>query len=237
MHLPSAIKGTAPYCFLLLLLALTAMARCWNHSDVFVGGRTFFADGDCYSRMTRVRQIVEHPGKVVRRHDFETWPDGTQPHTTAPFDYLIAAVAVVFRLFMRDTQNALDMAGALISPMLGVLTAAFLWGWAGQLGLAYRVPMIILFAISPILVHGTVLGRPDHQSLLILCMGVALGAEAALLVKPSRSWSVASGLGWGLGLWVSLYEPAVLLLGAILLKFGLRMVDRARRQPAIRDPH
>lgn len=234
MHLP---EGVTRYCLLLLLLALTALARCWNHTDVFVGGRTFFADGDCYSRMTRVRQIVEHPLTVIHRHNFENWPDGTLPHTTAPFDYLTAAVAAVLRLFMPDTQSAIDRAGALISPLLGVLTAAFLWGWAGRLGLAYRVPMIILFATSPILVHGTVLGRPDHQSLLILCMAVAIGAEAALLIKPSRSWSVIGGLGWGLGLWVSLYEPAVLLLGAILLRFGLRVVDRARRQPAICDPN
>jgi hypothetical protein len=76
--------------------------------------------------------------------------------------------------------------------------------------------MVFFFAVSPILVHGTVLGRPDHQSLLMLCMAVALGAEVELVERPSTSWALAGGLAWGLGLWVSLYEPLVLGVVAIL---------------------
>ena len=41
----------------------------------------------------------------------------------------------------------------------------------------YRWVMLILYAISPILVHGTELGRPDHQSLLILLVTIAICAE------------------------------------------------------------
>ena len=112
---------------LVLLLLLTAWARSWNAPDVFVAGRTFFVDPDCYSRMTRVQQIIQHPGTIIHRHSFENWPEGTQPHTTAPFDYLTAALAAVLRPF---TPTALDLAGALISPLLGLAAAVFLWVWA-----------------------------------------------------------------------------------------------------------
>ena len=196
---------------LLGLLVLVVLVRCWNAADVFVAGRTFFVDPDCYSRMTRVQRVLEHPGRVVHEQEFENWPQGTRPHTTAPFDYLTAGLAAAIR-----GSEALNLAGAWISPLLGLLTAAFLWFWGGRLHLPYRVPMVLFFAVSPILVQGTVLGRPDHQSLLMLCLAVALGAEAALLEKPSLQWALTGGLAWGLGLWVSLYEPLALGVVAIL---------------------
>ena len=86
-----------------------------------------------------------------------------------------------------------------------------------RLKLPFRAPMIVLLATSPILIHGTALGRPDHQSLLILCLAVALASEATLLKEPSRKWAAAGGLAWGLALWVSLYEPVVLLLAVLLI--------------------
>jgi hypothetical protein len=60
------------------------------------------------------------------------------------------------------------------------------------------------------------LGRPDHQSLLIVALLVALAAEWTFQEKPSRGWSVVSGFSWGLALWVSLYGPLILLGGLAL---------------------
>ena len=81
--------------------------------------------------------------------------------------------------------------------------------------------MLLLVAVSPIIVHGTVLGRPDHQSLQMLCVAIALGAEWCFSQKPSRGWGIASGAAWGLGLWISLYEPLVLLVVTALLYLAL----------------
>lgn len=201
---------------LFLLLALAVSTRCWNQREVFVGERTFFVDPDCYSRMTRVQRVLAHPGSPVHAHEFENWPGGTRPHTTAPFDYLTAGLAAVLRATgpaSADAWTALDRAGAWVSPLLAVLTVAALWFGAGR----GRTATVFLFAVSPILVHGTALGRPDHQSLLVLCLAVALRAETELLERPSRGWAVAGGLAWGLGLWVSLYEPLILLALTVLL--------------------
>lgn len=200
------------------MLALVALLRCWNADDIFVAGRTFFVDPDCYSRMTRVQRVWEHPGTVVHRHEFENWPEGTEPHTTAPFDDLTAALAGALRGFSCDGQTALDWAGAWISPLLAVLTAAALWFRGGR----YRAATVLLFAVSPILVHGTALGRPDHQSLLILSLAVALRAETVLLERYSKGWAWAGGLAWGFSLWVSLYEPLGLLVLVLFLGTALR---------------
>lgn len=207
------------------LLCLTVAVRCWTAPDVFVGGAVFFADPDCYSRMTRVRQVYEHPGTVVHRHDFENWPEGTEPHTTAPMDYLTAGLAAALRPLAGEPQRALDWAGAWISPLLGAACAVFLWFWAGAMGMRFRGALLFFFAVSPILVHGTVLGRPDHQSLLLLCLAVALGGEARLLREPARAWALAGGLAWGFSLWVSLYEPSILL--ALSLAVGLALTGKS----------
>ena len=121
--------------------------------------------------------------------------------------------------FSREAANAIDLAGALVSPFLGLLGGWFLWWWSRRMKLLYRWVMLLLYAISPILVHGMELGRPDHQSLLILLVMVGVCAEWSVRKDQSFSWSVLWGIAWGLALWVSFYEPLILFV--IVLLFGL----------------
>ncbi|HEX8294766.1 MAG TPA: hypothetical protein VF593_00570 [Chthoniobacteraceae bacterium] len=242
---------------LLLLCGLAFAARCHNLREILIEGRVYFTDADCYSRMTRARAVAEGHGLFQRHHDFENWPHGTEPHTTAPMDWAILAakggVDLGFRLFDPSATSVLrnqtlDLAGALISPIFGVLTCGWLGWWA--LGLRKKqgtsadsadshdlpdhlrksaksaddsspslrwpagawLAVPLLFAISPILVHGTLLGRPDHQSLLIFLISIGLTCELRLAETVDRGWSICSASAWALALWVSLYEPLVLLL-------------------------
>ncbi|MGC3990788.1 MAG: hypothetical protein QM796_14125 [Chthoniobacteraceae bacterium] len=169
----------------------------------------YFVDADCYSRMTRVAMVYEHPGLIIRHHDFENYPQGVTPHTSSVFDYCIAALAWAMKPLL---SNPLDWAGALISPLLAVLTAAFLWIWARACDLPRRGIMMVLFIASPILVHGQIFGRPDHQSLQMLLLAIALGAEWKLTCGEKRGWGIVAGISWGLALWVSLYEPLILFM-------------------------
>ncbi len=219
------MKSALWLCF---FLALTLATRCANHADVFVGGNVYFIDADCYSRMTRVRMVMDAPGTIIRHHDFENYPEGISSHATAPFDYLIAVLAWMLKPF---TKYYVDLAGAIISPLLGVMTTGFLWYWSRELLQRYRRLMLLLVSLSPILVHGTNLGRPDHQSLLIFLMTVALAAELAQARDPSVKWSTIAGAAWGLGLWVSLYEPLILMATILVTKllfFRAQLFSRAR---------
>ncbi len=198
---------------LVLLSALIVVPRCANHQEVFVAGNVYFTDADCYARMSRVRLCLAHPGLVLRHHDFENFPKGITPHTTAPLDYLILVLAVVLTPW---TAHALDLAGAFISPLLALLGGCYLWWWACRMKFRHRWPMLVVYAFSPILVHGTEMGRPDHQSLLMVLLAVALCAEWSWLATSSRGWGITAGCAWGFALWVSLYEPLI-LLGIVLI--------------------
>jgi hypothetical protein len=90
--------------------------------------------------------------------------------------------------------------------------------------LKYRWVMLMLYAISPILVHGTELGRPDHQSLLMLLITIAICAEWSLraddgtVAATDRSkWTIVSGVAWGLAIWTSAYESLILFLLVIVV--------------------
>jgi hypothetical protein len=156
---------------IMLLSALILATRCANYQDVFVAGNVYFVDGDCYARMTRAEMIRAKPGLIIRHHEFENFPQGTTPHTTAPLDYLIVALSFLLDPF---TAHPLDLAGAFVSPLLALLAGWFLWWWSVKF--RYRWVLLILYATSPILVHGTELGRPDHQSLLMLLVAIAICA-------------------------------------------------------------
>lgn len=192
-----------------LLAGLFWTAVTWNRDHVLIlrpdgGWLVVLADGDCHARMQRVAMVMENPGTIIRTHDFENYPFGTVPHTTAPMDYLIAGTAW--------TTGSLDLAGAGISPLLGLLTVLFLGWWSWRLDLRPRWPIFLLFSISPTITHAFALGRPDHQSLLVALTTLALAANLAFVRTNAPGWAWASGAAWGLSLWVSWYEPLILLL-------------------------
>ena len=207
-------------------LALTLAACCWNWRQVFVAGQVYFADPDCYSRMTRAQSVIAAPWKPIRFHDFENAPAGIVPHTTAPLDLLLAALAGAFHLGFRisgfhSPYPPLDLAGAFLSPLLGMTLVAFLWWWGRRLALPNRNAVLAIASISPIVAHGFELGRPDHQSLIILLIGAALATEIALWKRPSRAWEILSAALWALALWTSLFEPLILLATTALMRLGV----------------
>ncbi len=212
---------------LLLLLGGTAL-RFHNLTNVLVGGHFYFVDADCYSRLSRVRMVLAQPGSPVRRQFFENWPEGVQSHATAPLDYLIAGLERMLHWGWPRVGRvgaladaSLDLAGALFSPLLGLGLGMFVWFWARGLVLrdgsrpAWWWVAPLLVALSPPLVHASVLGRPDHQSLLVVLLCVGLAAEERMLRRAAPGWAWAGGGCFGLALWVSLYEPLVLLAAVV----------------------
>lgn len=207
---------------LVFALALIFLAR-YDRGAVFdTNGAVYFTDADCYSRMTRVRAVMEHPGTILRHHDFENWPDGTTPHTTALMDYLIAGCAVFLGPFFGG--NSRDLAGAFTPVLLGLASGVVLWKFVERWRFSTQVAVLMLFAVSPILVHGTILGRPDHQALLIFLVTLALATNG----WNGTFYPVTNGIAWGLALWTSLFEPVVLWLVMTVASVFFGRFRRAR---------
>ena len=173
----------------------------------------YFVDADCYSRMTRARIISTNPGNLVTRHGFENHPYGIRPHTTAPMDYLI----VGFHRLLGAKVD-LDIAGAWISPILGGLLIVLAGVWAEARAIPYRWSMMVLLSTSPVIVHGFAVGRPDHQSLILLLIASGLMAEAVLWISRSTAPSLWWGASWGCALWVSWFEPLLLLALVLIVR-------------------
>ena len=214
-----------------LVILLGIVIRFYNLTEVLVDGRFYFVDSDCYSRMTRAERVLREPGTVVRFHEFENWPDGIVSHATAPMDYAIAGLAVLLEpalsvagRFAVLKPAVIDAAGALVGPLIGACMCALvaIWGagirnaGGGECGGWWAASLFV--AGSPALVHATVFGRPDHQSLIVGCMAVVFAAEQRMLQGSDRAngWAWSGGLGMGFGLWVSLFEPLI-ILGMILV--------------------
>jgi hypothetical protein len=202
---------------IVLLLALGVFT--WNHEAVFFGGEVYYTDGDCYSRMTRVRMIEESGFRSIRHHEWENFPAGTTPHTTMPLDALIAGFSQALRPF---SERHLALAGAWISPLLGLALLVFLALWSVAKRLPYRRAMLLLLAASPIAAHGFQLGRPDHQSLLVFIIAVALVADVETWTRRALGWRYVSAVAWALALWVSLFEPLILLAVVLLARWLCR---------------
>jgi hypothetical protein len=205
------------------LAVVAVLAHARDAGSVFLGNAVYFVDPDCYARMTRARMLFEDGFRSIGRHAFENFPDGIAPNTTAPMDAAIVGLAGLLGVFAEDP---LPLAGALVSPVLGVVVLLLL-AWQGiRVGRPLRWMTLLAFAFSPALAHAFALGRPDHQSLVLALCAAAVVCEAALWSGGGKATAALGGVFSGLALWTSLFEPLVFLgmavaLRAVFLRGGL----------------
>jgi hypothetical protein len=190
------------------LLPLAWGAFTWNRDAVFAAGGIHFADGDCHARMTRVRLIEEEGLGPIRHHSWENFPDGTTPHTTMPMDALVAGLSAILSPWQ---PRHLELAGAWVAPLLGMATIGVLIVWGFSTGSPGWPFAPLMAAASPIVAHGFQVGRPDHQALLVLLVTIALAAEWWIWHTRRPAAGIVSAVAWGVALWVSLFEPLVLM--------------------------
>ena len=220
-----AVAGVAAEPIALILLFLLALSPRWEAT--FPGDAVYYVDADCYSRMLRARELWEGGIHSIAFQRTENWPDGVHTHATMPLDLLIVGLGRVFQPWATDP---LAVAGAWVSPILGACTLIMLWAWTRRE--RFRWFGWGIAAISPAWAHGFALGRPDHQSLQVFLLTLALLAEWRIwgageagkvgLSRVDRGWwrdpALISGVAWGLALWTSLYEPLVFLVLTLSLR-------------------
>jgi len=203
-----------------LAAVVAATATLLSPPDVRAGDR--FLDTDDYTRLLRVRELVEGRGWFDTTERRANWPDGDTLHWTRPMDLVLLAAVAVAAPF-TDLQGGLRVAGAVVPPLLllGIILAGT---WAakplGDPRLWWAVPLVLL--AQPALVFYARVGRADHHTLILLCFAVALGFALRGSREPgSRRWAWGLGLVCALGLWTSteFLLPLAVFLGTGLLEW------------------
>jgi len=207
------------------LIAGTVMAR------VFEGQ---LIDTDGYMRLVRVAELVASGGWYDSTIERFNAPFGSVLHWTRPFDVLLLAIEAIVRPFAASFDQALLVAGIVVSPLTAAGTC-LLMAWAARplLGQATAYMAAILILLQPGVTSYTMAGRADHHALQFLLVVLALGFTLRLLTRPpERKLAFAAGVAYAAGVWVSV--EMLLLAGLYIGALALHWIagpDAADRRP------
>lgn len=188
-------------------------------------------DPDSYMRMVRVSELAQgwqwFDDTIARANA----PYGDVLHWTRPFDLLILLLALPAG-FALEAEQALYLAGMIVSPLLQLATALLLI-WA--LRPAIRPEMWFLPAVALFLQPGalaySVLGRADHHALLLLVFVAVAGFMLRALRDPLDARpALCAGLAAGFGIWLSV--EFLLVVGLCLAALGLPWLFGERERAA-----
>jgi hypothetical protein len=181
------------------------------------------SDGDNYLWLVRVRQYLEGGSWASSVITGMNTPYGVDMHWTHPLDVAILALYAPLQFFM-PMEAALFWAGATVPVLLFLMFSAALY-WAVRPLLPRGEAYLVLFVslAHPTLIAYSLLGRADHNYLILTSMVLATGGMIRLLHTSSTNNHEAAknkavlitGAATALGLWVSTeFEPLLALFMA-----------------------
>ncbi len=220
----TGVRTYGPWFPLLLVLILQAVLIANGTAPILDGE---LLGPDSYMRLHRVT-LLEETGAwfdpVIPRGDA---PHGEIMHWTRPFDVLLLAGAWLGAL-VADFETALFWSGALIGPLLQLLTlAALCWAAAPVLEGGRGVFLALLSLLQPAVIHFFFAGRADHHSLLILLFVLSMGFTIRLLLWDFQARLChAAGAVMALSLWVSV--ESLVVLAANLSTLGVLWIFSER---------
>ncbi len=188
--------------------------------DLYTGGQL---DSDGYTRLLRVRQLLEGGGWFDTTLTHANWPWGDSNHWTRPLDLLILLLAGPLIPIM-GAEGALTAAGAAVSPLVHLAAClTMFWAAAPVVSREARVFAMPALLVQPGgLAYGT-LGRADHHMLLVLLALVAIGLWLRTLAEPrAHRPAIGAGIACGLALWIS--PEGLLPMGIIFGAAGLAWI-------------
>lgn len=235
--------------WLLAMLAGALYLRVWHQLDtVLVGDTVRFTEADAWHHMRLVDALVRDFPSRIHYDVYAVY--GGQPIRTGPLlDLLIAGLAL---LFGRGAPNPhlVDLVGAWVPPILGVLTVLPLYALGRSLfGRQAGLWAAALFAVSPgALLQRTALGFTDHHvlevfftTLVLLAVVLALRARGVRQL-PEIYDARLSGLGraaaagLALGAYLLSWTSGTFLLAIVLVWIGLDLLCRAYRGETLEPP-
>jgi hypothetical protein len=219
------LKSALWICF---CACLAIVARCHDVRQVFVNHAIYLNDPGDYARLVRVRGLESAFAGTAAQSALDRAPAAAE---SVPLDFLVLGLkkSIEGFLLLLDPNRLsvlrgqeLDLAGAVVAPLLAFFTCLILGFWARNaapsLGSAAALPF--LYAASPLLAHAALLGAPTDGSLLLLALALGLVSEFRAVSILSRPWIICGGAMWALALWIS-WRESLVLMGALVLIWGV----------------
>jgi hypothetical protein len=185
-------------------------------------------DSDSYMWLNRVRHLWASGAWFDPLYPRINPPAGLVQHWTRPMDMLLLLGAGPLSL-AAGFETALHWWGVVIGPLLLLVAiCAVVWAARAVLRPGWLWVLPILFVCQPGIVAHFMLGRPDHQGLLVLLFIVEIGLVLRLIEDP-EDWLYATGAGVtaALSLWVSI--QVLPLVALAIASLGLFWVFGERR--------
>ena len=197
------------------LLLLQVLFTWFDVVPILNGG---LADTDAYMRLVRVLDLHASGHWFDARLLRVNPPEGHVQHWTRFLDALLLGGAWLLEPFY-GFRMGLHLWGVLISPVLLAL-ALFALDWATIpiLGRDARLFACLAFLLQPSIQAYTIVGRPDHHSLLLALFVVQLGLTFRLLLRPEPRPALVAGAVAAVSFWVS--PEAVLAIAVTLGALG-----------------
>ena len=193
--------------FLIIQIALVA------------GGVTPFfegmlADPDAYMRLNRVQHLWDTGSWFDPIFPRISPPDGLLQHWTRPMDTLLL-IGAAFATPFLGFEDGLHWWGVIIGPvMLFPALLAIVWAAIPLVRRDWLWLVGVLFVTQPALLMTFLVGRPDHNCLLILLFVTYVGLTIRIVVEPHRNAMAAfAGIVAALALWVSMETLLFVVVG------------------------
>ena len=196
------------------------------------------ADPDAYMRLNRVQHLWDSGAWFDPVYPRIGAPEGHVQHWTRPMDVLLLVGAALAAPFVGFSAG-LHWWGVIIGPVM-LLPSLIALVWAAK-PLARREWLWlvgVLFVTQPAILVTFLVGRPDHNCLLILLFILYLGLTIRLLMEPDRPrMALLAGAVAGLALWVSvetlLFVVAGIAAPGVAWMLGFKRVPRAMAAHAV----
>ncbi len=201
----SNIQLIASYLLIIgLLMVMHAGAVFTGLTPVLKGE---MPDTDTYTRLVRVQELVDGGGWFNSTTERMNAPHGDKLNWTRPVDVMIVAGALPLRSELGYTwRDALFWSGAVLPPLLQALFGLAVAWMAAPFFSAVSRPLLMLFVCAqPIVFVYSLVGRPDHQTLLLISAALMIGFVIRGLLQWGRPLRLGiwAGMWAGFGLWVS----------------------------------
>ncbi|MGC9514223.1 STT3 domain-containing protein [Methanocrinis sp.] len=217
--------------FAVSLLGL--LLRMAPFRGALLGGHVLFFGSDSFYHMRRVLYTVDHFPSTLWFDSYLDYPEGLELLWPPLFDQLIAGFAL---LLGAESQREVEIAGAIVPPILGSLTIVALYFLAREL-FGRRVGLVsaLFFAINPQHASTSIFARPDHHVFeTFLLVNLVLFLVIAEKRPEKRLWSAAvagffvAALGYS---WIG----AAAYLGAFLVYAAVQTTIDLRRGRSSED--